>query len=298
MRKTLAILLCVILVGGSSRGGEPNQTFLDDPSNTPEPLTAEAILNGHNRERAIAKLPPFKLAKPLSDAALLHAKDMAEHRKLTHDGTNGSTPFDRIKAASYHYQAAAENVARGQTTIEDVMRDWMKSPHHRENIVGDYLEIGVAVAADSDGQYFWCVDFGKPWPELDPAVAEADVIDLINQERRKAKKKPLTLEPKLAKAAAWQARFSADGSVADAGDSKKTDVFERIKEAGLKYKTVAQTGAEGLATPQDLVHYWFAQPDYRKTLLEDFKDAGVGYAKDQKGRPHWCLLLGKALSSK
>ena len=290
MRNIAIIMIPGILLCG--------HTQADDSPATPAPLSAEAILNGHNRERALAKLPAFKLSKPLSDAALVHAKDMAKQKTLKHEGTDGSTPFDRIKAASYHYQAAAENVARGQTTVEDVMRDWMKSPHHRENIVADYLEIGVAVVADDDGQYFWCVDFGKPWPDMASADAEAEVIDLINQERSKAGKKPLRLEPKLAKAAAWQASFTAGGSVVDAQDPKKTDVFEKIKEMDLKYKTVAQTGAEGLATPRDLVKYWLEQPDYRKTLLEDFKDAGAGYSKDKEGRPHWCLLLGKALTGK
>lgn len=284
MRTMLGIIISGMLLSG--------QSSADDPA----PLSAEAILKAHNRERAIAKLPKLTLNKSLSDAALIHAKDMAKHKSLRHEGTDGSTFFERIEAASYRYQAAAENVARGQKTVEDVMRDWMKSPGHHDNIIGDYLEIGVAVVADGDGQYFWCVDFGKPWPKLDPQVAGTEVIDLINEERTKAGKKPFRLEPKLAKAAAWQARFTADGSVADEQDPKKTDVFEKIKEAGLKYKTAAQAGAVGSPTPLELVKYLLGQPDYRKALLEDFQEAGAGYAKDKEGRPHWCILFGKALT--
>ena len=285
MRTMVGLILCGIFLNEGAAAGEPAI------------FSAEAILKGHNRERAIAKLPKFTLAKPLCDAALVHAKDMAKNKTLQHEGTDGSTPFDRIKAAAYHYQAAAENVARGQKTVEDVMRDWMKSPHHRENIVGDYLEIGVAVVADGDGQYFWCVDFGKPWPKLDPIAAGSEVIDLINKERTKAGKKPLRLEPKLAKAAAWQASFTAGGSVVDKDDPKKTDVFEKIKESGLKYKSAAQTGAVGSPTPEDLVKYLLDQPEYHKALLDDFNEAGAGYSKDKEDRPHWCILFGKRLTN-
>ena len=48
----------------------------------------------------------------------------------------------------------------------------MNSPPHRANILGRYTQAGLAVATDApEGHAYWCVNFGTPWPKLDPAAA-------------------------------------------------------------------------------------------------------------------------------
>ena len=108
------------------------------------------------------KLPRFTINKKLTEAAQGHAEDMAEHRKMTHDGTDGSTSADRIKARGYRYFRAGENVAAGRFSVERLMKGWMDSPVHKRNIVGGFSEIGVGCAVDEDGKRYWCVNFGLP----------------------------------------------------------------------------------------------------------------------------------------
>src|SRR5436309_3378063 len=72
---------------------------------------APQLLAAHNRERAGQKLPPLALDAKLTAAAQLHADDMALNGKMSHEGSVGSTPFDRIKRQGFHYRSAAENVA-------------------------------------------------------------------------------------------------------------------------------------------------------------------------------------------
>jgi uncharacterized protein YkwD len=55
----------------------------------------------------------------------------------------------------------AENIAFGQQAIEEVMRDWMNSKGHRQNMLGNYKDIGVAVATNARGELYWCVVFGE-----------------------------------------------------------------------------------------------------------------------------------------
>lgn len=52
----------------------------------------EQLVEAHNQERAMEKLSPLKLEGKLTDAALGHAKDMAEHGVMSHDGSDESTP--------------------------------------------------------------------------------------------------------------------------------------------------------------------------------------------------------------
>jgi uncharacterized protein YkwD len=124
--------------------------------------TSDQVLRAHNAKRAKAGLPPFFPNPLLESAALGHARDMADRRKMAHRGGDGSSPFDRIGREGYRYRAAGENVAYGFDDVEAVMDGWMRSPGHRRNILGHYSEIGVGRAIAKDGASYWCVTFGTP----------------------------------------------------------------------------------------------------------------------------------------
>src|SRR5947209_6429181 len=88
----------------------------------------EGLVEANNHERTEADLPPLKVNAKLEAAAKKHAKDMAEHKKMDHKGSDGSTPFERMEAEGYHYRRAGENIAYGRFTLERLMKGWMDSP--------------------------------------------------------------------------------------------------------------------------------------------------------------------------
>src|SRR5262249_25809617 len=88
--------------------------------------------------------------------------DMARRRRMSHRGRDGSTPFRRMERSGYRYLRAGENVARGQTGVDEVMSGWMSSPGHRRNILGKFTEIGAGYATDAGGTPYWCVPCGPP----------------------------------------------------------------------------------------------------------------------------------------
>lgn len=120
------------------------------------------LVKAHNARRAKAGLPPLFPNALLQASATGHARDMADRRKMTHRGSDGSSPFDRIDRQGYRYRSAGENVAYGFDDVDSVMAGWMKSPGHRRNILGHYSEIGVGRAIAKDGASYWCVTFGTP----------------------------------------------------------------------------------------------------------------------------------------
>jgi len=124
-------------------------------------LRAE-VVEAHNRIRAIAKLPALETSERLQAAAQAHAQDMAARRKMTHQGSRGSRPIDRIKAKGYPYRRAGENIAAGFSAVDRLMEGWMDSPRHKRNILGGFSQIGVGCAIDEDGKPYWCVTFGLP----------------------------------------------------------------------------------------------------------------------------------------
>ncbi|MEU3303119.1 CAP domain-containing protein [Streptomyces sp. NPDC006678] len=111
-----------------------------------------------NSERSKAGCSPVTVNAKLTKAAQDHSKDMAAHRNMSHDGSDGSNPGDRITRAGYSWSTYGENVAYGYDTPEQVMAGWMSSPGHKRNILNcEFKEIGVALAQPDN---YWTQDFG------------------------------------------------------------------------------------------------------------------------------------------
>src|SRR4051812_10732675 len=157
----------------------------DDPKVDPESIAVETdlpdLLMAHNRERSEAGKPALEFDELLAKAAAIQARDMAAHDKMSHEGSDGSTPADRVQRTGYKFQSTGENVAMGYRDTESLMKGWMESPKHRANILGDFTQIGVAKAEAPDGTPYWAVEFGRPWPALDPATASADLVAAVNR---------------------------------------------------------------------------------------------------------------------
>jgi uncharacterized protein YkwD len=111
-----------------------------------------------NSERTKAGCSPVTLNVKLTKAAQDHSEDMAAHQDMSHTGSDGSDPGDRITRAGYSWSTYGENVAYGYATAESVMAGWMSSPGHKRNILNcEFKEIGVGLAQPYD---YWTQDFG------------------------------------------------------------------------------------------------------------------------------------------
>ncbi|WP_422926376.1 CAP domain-containing protein [Singulisphaera sp. PoT] len=146
----------------SQRHAQPIESApIPGGSDSSESILA-SLISAHNQERTSARLPALSENEWLVNAASLHARDMADHGRMSHQGSDRSSPFQRMERVGYRFRAAAENIAMGDFTLESLMRAWMTSPGHRRNILGNYNDIGAAYATASDGRTYWCVTFGTP----------------------------------------------------------------------------------------------------------------------------------------
>ncbi|MFG2054865.1 CAP domain-containing protein [Micromonospora sp. NPDC048930] len=126
-------------------------------------ITAELqqVVDLVNKERAKAGCKALAIDDKLMLAAQRHSQDQADHKTMSHDGSDGSDVGDRLDRVGYAWRAYGENVAWNQQTPAAVMDAWMNSPGHRANILNcSFTEIGVGVAR-SNGPY-WTQDFGTP----------------------------------------------------------------------------------------------------------------------------------------
>jgi len=116
-----------------------------------------------NDIRAQYSLSPLILNDSLTVAARRHSQDMAQNNFLSHTGSDGSSPWDRMRDAGYRLRQGGENVAAGYSTPAAVLNGWMSSPGHRANMLSpNFCDLGVGYAYENQSiyRYYWTLDLG------------------------------------------------------------------------------------------------------------------------------------------
>jgi hypothetical protein len=180
--RTQKLLLCVIAA-----------VPLLNRASASEPIdpTIGELLAAHNFIRNQRKLKPLTLSASLCKSAEVQARDMANCERMSHTGSDGSNPIQRARRVGYASNWVGENVAVSQWTVDQVMTEWMDSPGHRRNILGNYTEMGAGCVQDPLGNLFWCVNFGAPRPPTRTAASKhkpipADSTKAINADAARA----------------------------------------------------------------------------------------------------------------
>ncbi|MFZ2153450.1 MAG: CAP domain-containing protein [Microgenomates group bacterium] len=109
-------------------------------------ITVQKVIDQTNLLRKEAGLPRLVYNPILSQSAASKAADMFAANYWAHNSPSGRTPWDFFKAAGYKYSLAGENLAKDFYDTDSMMKAWMNSPTHRDNIVNSkYKEIGIGV---------------------------------------------------------------------------------------------------------------------------------------------------------
>lgn len=108
------------------------------------------IFNLVNSEREKADKSTLKWSDELYTSALTRAKELPQN--FSHTRPNGSSCFSLSKLIG------GENIAKGYSTADKVLKGWMDSPGHRENILNkSYTKTAIAMyKTNSKDSYYWC----------------------------------------------------------------------------------------------------------------------------------------------
>lgn len=100
-----------------------------------------------NSYRTSSELNQLAINPVLEQAARLKAQDMASKSYFAHTSPQGVTPWHWFDEAGYDFRYAGENLAIHFSDSSDVVRAWMNSPGHRDNILNfNFTEIGIATS--------------------------------------------------------------------------------------------------------------------------------------------------------
>lgn len=124
------------------------------------------VLQYTNMIRKEAGCGPVSLDSSLVASSGGHAEDMVDRHFFDHTNPDGESPYQRMERAGFRGRAAAENIAAGYKTAEDVMKAWMQSDGHRANILNcDYNRLGVGYDPGRIKQDYgpgsWVQNFGR-----------------------------------------------------------------------------------------------------------------------------------------
>ena len=143
-----------------------------------------------------------------------------------------------------------------------------------------------------------CAEGGLP--AMYESLAREDVSinaeaarDLVNQHRRQAGLKPLSLDPALMQAALAHARDMA-GHDKVGHDVSQGSMAKRLADRGIAYTAAAENVSAGYRTIADAVSGWRGSPPHNANMLRpDVRRMGIAavYAPASKYKLFWTLIV-------
>jgi uncharacterized protein YkwD len=190
--------LAMFLIGGAAPVKDPksppakvlNVASAQQPSsNDSSPYDAEAeraLFELANQARAQAGIAPLQMDDGLTQAARVHAAEMAGQQKLSHQFAGEPSLAQRLAAnCSLHLDQAGENVAYAGS-VDQSHQSLMHSPPHRENLLNPgYNVAGFGVLRAGQSLYV-AQDFAHSLPAYSPRQAGGLVSGSIARTRREA----------------------------------------------------------------------------------------------------------------
>lgn len=152
------------IISANPQFKNPNLIYPGQKVNIPSLDATKSIENQviqlTNQQRAKYGLKPLTQDWQLSRVARYKANDMRDKNYFSHTSPTYGDPFTMIKNFGIAYRSAAENIAAGQTTPQEVVNAWMNSTGHRANILNaGYTYIGVGYSKGGSQRYYWVQQF-------------------------------------------------------------------------------------------------------------------------------------------
>jgi uncharacterized protein YkwD len=150
----------IVLTPQQSKPTPTSQSVTAQSKTAASTAFAQQMVDAVNAERAKHGLSPLTLNAQLSKSAQDYSVRMQQQDFFSHVSPDGGTFRDRNEAAGYtNWQWMGENIAYGQASVSEVMKDWMNSAGHRANILEPRAkELGVGFANGS--RPYWVQEFG------------------------------------------------------------------------------------------------------------------------------------------
>lgn len=125
-------------------------------------------------------------------------------------------------------------------------------------------------------------------PENPDGAYEREVWEIVNRERAKNGLAALDWAEDLAAVARAHSRDMAENGYFSHTDLSGGSPFDRLRNAGISYRTAGENIAYGQRTPEAVMTAWMNSSGHRANILNaGFKELGVGAARAKNGTIYW-----------
>lgn len=154
-RKAFKAILAVLPIGivitvticAFAQGSDVSGSYEKQVSAGPTDPVIREFVRLVNAKRLAAGCPKLKWDDRIAAVAQGHSRDMVSRNFFGHANPDGKDPFERLRESNLPYSAAAEDLALGPRTGQEVYDTWRKSPEHQRNMLAcRYTRHGVGRA--------------------------------------------------------------------------------------------------------------------------------------------------------
>ena len=141
-------------------------------------VAEQYLLAAANQERASRGLSILHRDPQLAHAAAGHAREMAEHRSISHQFAGEAELSDRGASAGVPFSVISENVGEAPSvvTIHDM---WMHSEHHRTNLLDPTIDSAGISVVSRGGELYAVEDFAKTVRSMSLEDQESAIAALV-----------------------------------------------------------------------------------------------------------------------
>lgn len=113
------------------------------------------LINNHRLSLGLRPLAELTIVKSVAHS---HTDYMVDNDEVSHH--NFFTRSDYLKSNA-GAKKVSENVAYGYSSAEAVVRAWIKSEAHKENLEGDYTNFDISAEKNAEGRWYYTNIFIK-----------------------------------------------------------------------------------------------------------------------------------------
>ncbi len=140
--RSIAVLACLAFILFCTSLGS---SYILNKTDFGAAVLPAVLVDLTNEQRLAVGGKALRVSPTLEAAALMKAKDMADHQYFAHTSPTGATPWQWFTKAGYRFSYAGENLAINFSESVDVENAWIASPTHLANLISDkFDETGIA----------------------------------------------------------------------------------------------------------------------------------------------------------